>query len=259
MQLQAVTDKNAYAPGEIAVVNYSVVSQAAAEVEHIDVKLVESMHWSARGHGHATSRVMAEVVLPGMSSAAEGVAQQTSSSTQIAVPVAECHFSLTAGRLVVRHAIQLKSKTGGCCVKDPELNLPITLYRQGPAQFVVGVVVPEKAGSVPMAQVVAYSPTAATTQQAASLAPVLMAVVVDGAAQPLQPQAMMAMPVAQQAGSTEPIIVQPAALVLAAVANPALSPAPVPGTKQSFCTNCGEARAQQPGSKFCTGCGAQYA
>jgi len=153
IRLQGSLSHNAFSGNEAVLVKVSLKNRSSEAIQFIAVELKESISFSANSHSSTRENVLAATELPGL--AAGGTLEDA--SVQLKLPPSFANSSVRTSLLTIQPTVEVIAVTG-CCVTDPALNLPVTLFR-APEVVAFGKLPRKHKGeAVPYAKPVPYHP-----------------------------------------------------------------------------------------------------
>jgi hypothetical protein len=174
MSFGAVLDRGLVSPNEQLGVGFGVKNESTVELLGVDVKIRETIYWSAGGHNERSVRIVAQSFFDGAAisaasaidksekhsrgsmlrmaeDAAREIYQTLASNTQrsLLVIAPTTRHSYEGIIITVRHTLQVTLKTKGCCVTSPStaqqifVQSPLATAAVGAAVVPIAIVLPD--------------------------------------------------------------------------------------------------------------------
>jgi len=174
MRLGALMARNAYQGGEAPEVHYAVANDSSQDVMCVLCSLNQTISFTAGNHRQNLNSCLARVEMPAVAKGARfgfsvnGDGAPLATAT-LQLPAEFRAFSCETPTISVRHSVVVHSITKSSFVKDPKVQLPVTLYRLTPLPAAFLVAAPVDGGSdglVPVAAPLPYAPQASSAAPA---------------------------------------------------------------------------------------------
>ena len=133
MVLGAHLDKNAYASGEGASLTYEVNNASSSKVEKLQVDIIGTVTASAKGHSFHRTNVIASMLCDPVE-ANDGFGSRRpeggpAKTLTLRVPSQIPYPTSSTKNLRIEYRVAVSCETA-CCVTNPSIALPVTIYQQ---------------------------------------------------------------------------------------------------------------------------------